>query len=59
VTLGVSAVGSLVSFIVGRGQGGSSESIVVAAFGAFALDWVVLGLQSIRLDRPETAAAHA
>ena len=59
VVLGIGAVVSFVSFIVGSGQGGSSAWIIVAAFGAFALGWVVLGLQAIRLDRPEMAAAPA
>ncbi len=59
VILGISAVVSLVSFIVGSGQGGSSGAIVVAAFGAFAVGWIVLGLQALRADSPAVAPSPA
>jgi hypothetical protein len=59
--LGITAVISLASFAGASAAGpdGSSPPILVAAFGAFALGWVVLGLQAIRLDRPEMAVAPA
>jgi uncharacterized membrane protein HdeD (DUF308 family) len=55
VILGISAVISFISFVLASGQDGSSASILIAGLGAFALGWVVLGLQAIRLDRPALA----
>jgi hypothetical protein len=57
VILGVSAVISLIGFVAASGQGGtgSSEPVFLVAFGAFAIGWIVLGLQAIRLDRPVMA----
>ena len=52
VILGVSAVISLIGFVVASSQGGTAQPIVLAAFGSFAIGWIVLGLQAIRLDRP-------
>jgi hypothetical protein len=61
VILGVSAVISLIGFVVASSQGGTAQLIVLAAFGSFAIGWIVLGLQAIRLDRPAitTGAAAA
>ncbi len=63
VILGVSAVISLIGFVAASSQGGTggSELVFVAAFGSFAIGWIVLGLQAIRLDRPAmtTGAAAA
>ena len=58
VILGVSAVVSLIGFVAASSQGGTSgsELVFVAAFGSFAIGWVVVGLQAIRLDRPVMAA---
>ena len=36
-----------------RAMGGTGgQPVFVAAFGSFAIGWIVLGLQAIRLDRP-------
>jgi hypothetical protein len=59
VILGISAVISFISFVLASGQDGSSASILIAGLGAFALGWVVLGLQAIRLDRPALAVDPA
>lgn len=56
VILGISAVISFVSFVGASSMGGPAQPIVMAGFSAFALGWVVLGLQSIRMDRPAMAA---
>jgi membrane-associated HD superfamily phosphohydrolase len=49
---GITAAISLVSFVVASGMDGPAQPIVVAGLAAFALGWVVLGLQAIRLHRP-------
>jgi hypothetical protein len=59
VILGISAVISLVGFIAESGLGGAVQPIFLAAFGSFAIGWVVLGLQAIRLDRPAMAIGAA
>jgi hypothetical protein len=61
VILGVSAVISLIGFVAASSQGGtgSSELVFVAAFGSFAIGWIVLGLQAIRVDRPAVAMGAA
>jgi len=56
VILGFSAVISFISFVVASGMGGSAQPIFLAALGSFAIGWIVLGLQAIRLDRPVVAA---
>jgi hypothetical protein len=56
VVLGVSAVISLIGFVGGSAQGGTAGPIFLAAFGSFAIGWIVLGLQAIRMDRPALAA---
>ena len=55
VILGVSAVISLIGFVVGSAQGGTAGPIFLAAFGSFAIGWIIMGLQAIRLDRPVMA----
>jgi len=57
--LGVSAAISLVSFVGASSLGGSAQPILIAGFGAFALGWVVLGSQAIRMDRPVMAFGPA
>jgi len=57
VVLGVSAVISLIGFVVGSAQGGTTGPIFVAAFGSFAIGWIVLGVQAVRLDRPRIQPA--
>jgi hypothetical protein len=57
VILGVSAVISLIGFVVASSQGGTAQPIVLAAFGSFALGWIVLGLQALRADRPSIQPA--
>ncbi len=57
--LGISAAISLVSFVGASGLGGNAQPILIAGFGAFALGWVVLGLQAIRMERPAMAAGAA
>lgn len=52
VILGVSAVISLAGFVGASSLGGTVQPLFLAAFGSFAIGWVVLGLQAIRLDRP-------
>ena len=59
VILGVSAVISLVGFVGGSSLGGTVQPIVLAALGSFAIGWIVLGLQAIRLDRPALVAGPA
>jgi hypothetical protein len=59
VILGISAVISLVGFVGASSVDGPAQPILLAAFGAFALGWVVLGLQAIRLGRPAIAASPA
>ena len=61
VILGVSAVVSLIGFVAASSQGGtsSSELVFLAAFGSFAIGWIVLGLQAIRIDRPAVAMGAA
>lgn len=59
VTLGVSAVISLIGFVGASGQGGTAGLIFLAAFGAFAIGWIVLGLQAVLLDRPALAVGPA
>ena len=57
--LGITAAISVVSFAGASGLGGSAQPILMAGFGAFALGWVVLGLQAIRMDRPAMAVGPA
>jgi hypothetical protein len=57
--LGVTAVISLVSFIGAMGQDMSAQPILVAGFTAFALGWVVLGVQAMRLDHSVVQAGAA
>ena len=59
VILGVSAVISLIGFVVASAQGGTAGPIFLAAFGSFAIGWIVLGLQAIRIDRPATQLGAA
>lgn len=59
VILGISAVISFVSFAGASSMGDPDPPIVMAGFGAFALGWVVLGLQAVRLDRPAMAVGPA
>jgi len=53
--LGVCAVVSIVSFVVASSMHGTAAPVVEAGLGAFALGWIVIGLQAIRLDRPVMA----
>jgi len=57
VILGVSAVISLIGFVVGSAQGGTAGPIFLAAFGSFAIGWIVLGVQAVRLGRPSIQPA--
>jgi hypothetical protein len=59
VILGVSAVISLVGFAGASSLAGTAQPIFLAAFGSFAIGWIVLGLQAIRLDRPAVAVGGA
>lgn len=59
VILGISAVISLVSFVGASSMGGPTQPILMVGFSAFALGWVVLGVQAIRMDRPAMAAGPA
>jgi len=54
--LGICAAISLVSFVVVSSVKGPDQTIVVMGLAAFALGWVVLGLQAIRMDRPAVLA---
>jgi hypothetical protein len=56
VILGIGAVISLISFVGASAVGGAEGPIFLAAFGSFAIGWIVLGLQAIRIDRPMAAA---
>ena len=56
VILGVSAVASLIGFVGASTQGGTAGLLFLAAFGSFAIGWIVMGVQAIRLGRPLTAA---
>ena len=58
VLLGIGAVISLVGFVGASSVDGPARR-VLAAFGAFALGWVVLGLQAIRLGRPALTPSPA
>lgn len=59
VILGISAVISFVAFVGASSMGDPDPPIVMAGLGAFALGWVVLGLQAVRLDRPAMAVGPA
>lgn len=54
--LGITAAISLVSFVVASSMNGPNQPIFVMGLAAFALGWVVLGLQAIRMDRPAVLA---
>jgi hypothetical protein len=58
VILGVSAGISLIGFVAASNQGGTGGSgpLFMAAFGSFAIGWMVMGFQAIRLDRPVMAS---
>ncbi len=56
--LGITAAVSVVSFVTASSLAGA-QPVLEAGLGAFALGWVVLGLQAIRLDRPVMATGAA
>jgi hypothetical protein len=55
VILSITAVISLIGFVGASASGGTVQPLFLAAFGSFAIGWIVLGLQAIRLDRPVMA----
>jgi hypothetical protein len=59
VALGVTAAVSIATFVIASSRGESGPPVLMLGLGAFALGWVVLGLQAIRIDRPALAASPA
>jgi hypothetical protein len=55
VLLGVAPVVA----VVGGGGGGSGQIVIVIGLVLFALGWLALGVQAIRLDRPSNAPRPA
>jgi hypothetical protein len=52
--LGITAAVSVISF-VGASSLAGAQPVLEAGLGAFAVGWIVMGLQAIRLDRPVMA----
>ena len=59
ITLGVTSAVSVVTFVVASTLKESGPPALMLGLGAFALGWVVLGLQALRADRPALAASPA
>ena len=59
VILGITAAISIVTFVVASTLKESGPPVLMVGLGAFAVGWVVMGLQAIRLDRPVLAASPA
>ncbi len=55
----VASVLTLLSFVGSMGLGDRLQPVLIAAFAAFPVGWIVVGLQAIRIDRPVMATGAA